>query len=76
MLVDDFAPSDSESAVILDSFSFVDIGNSLSKIEVTTLSLVEILNSDKMLSFVLSSLSSSETNENSLGVEPNLVKFN
>lgn len=69
VLGDDLAPPDSISCVVLHSFGLVDVGNLLSKVELSVFSLVDALESEQVLGLVLVPLAASESSEDSLGVQ-------
>ena len=75
VLLDDLAPPDSVSCVVLQSFGLVDVGDSLSKIVIGVFSLVDALNGEEVLSLVLIPLASLESSEDALSVESAKIRY-
>ena len=65
----DFAPDGSELGVSLGCLGLIDVANFLSQIKSCITSLIHILDLEKSLVFMLSSLTSFEPSENSFLVE-------
>ena len=73
--VDDLAPVDSESGVVYCVLSLEDVGHSLSEVEFGSGEVHAVLDLDKGLSLSLGGLTSSESSEASLLVEPDWLSF-